>query len=109
MFSGKLPIRLDTSFRVYFINTTTYGDHVAGLLYRNEPRVAVDLEGYNLGTYGIITLVQVAVSTDRVYIFDTLKCPYFLKKGLLRKILESDKITKVCWSFELYRYLYLCY
>lgn len=95
--SGKLPKGLESSFNVTLVVDQSEGDRIAQNFYDKHPRVSIDLEGYNLGLNGIITLCQVAVSSDHVYLFDILQCPYFLKRGVLRKILQSEKITKVWW------------
>ncbi|KAI5749087.1 hypothetical protein M8J76_004535 [Diaphorina citri] len=92
---GELPRGLESPFKVTLVEEPSLGDRIAQNIYDNHPRVAVDLEGYNLGQFGLITLCQVSVSPDHVYLFDILKCPYFLRKGVLKKILETRKVTKV--------------
>ncbi|KAI5753546.1 hypothetical protein M8J77_001194 [Diaphorina citri] len=92
---GELPRGLESPFKVTLVEEPSLGDRIAQNIYDNHPRVAVDLEGYNLGQFGLITLCQVSVSPDHVYLFDILKCPYFLRQGVLKKILETRKVTKV--------------
>lgn len=95
LISGLLPKGLESSFNVTLVTKENEGDAIANNILTNHSRVAIDLEGYNLGRNGLITLCQVAVSSDHVYLFDILDCPYFLSKGKLRRILESKKIQKV--------------
>uniref|UniRef100_A0A8D8LYW8 3'-5' exonuclease domain-containing protein n=1 Tax=Cacopsylla melanoneura TaxID=428564 RepID=A0A8D8LYW8_9HEMI len=92
---GLLPKGLQSTFKVTLVTDPSKGDEIARDILTNHGRVAIDLEGYNLGLNGLITLCQVAVSSDHVYLFDILECPYFLSKGVLKRLLESKRVQKV--------------
>jgi hypothetical protein len=82
--------------------------HLVGQLLEQRLRdnpgmsIAVDLEGYRLGTMGATCLIQLAVDAaatgDRplIYVIDALLCGPFLRGNCaLRNILQDESIIKV--------------
>lgn len=57
--------------------------------------VSVDCEGINLGTKGIITLVEIGTVHGEAFIFDILQCPDIMSEGGLKSLLESNKVIKI--------------
>ncbi|XP_046579726.1 piRNA biogenesis protein EXD1-like [Haliotis rubra] len=60
-----------------------------------EPVVAVDCEGINLGKKGPLTLLQVAKLDGFVYLFNVFVEPKVFTKGRLKSFLENRDIVKV--------------
>lgn len=97
---GLLPTNYEPPFTLTLVVDEEEGDRIAKHLFDNHLVVSMDLEGYNLGSAGAISLCTIASSHDHIYIFDIMKCPYFLENGVLRELLQSDRITKVTHGFS---------
>jgi exonuclease 3'-5' domain-containing protein 1 len=84
------------------ITKTKEGNDIIDDILRNSSFVGVDCKGVNLGASGQITLVQIAYTSasdpvlapPRIYIFDVLLNPDFLKHSL-KQLFESENIVKV--------------
>ncbi|SOV73668.1 3'-5' exonuclease, putative [Plasmodium sp. gorilla clade G3] len=56
--------------------------------------IGLDIEGYKIGKYGIISIIQICY--EDIYIFDIYKCDnIYLFINYIRDILECDDIIKV--------------
>lgn len=67
-------------------------------------RIAVDLEGRDLGPDGQIAIVTVAVSPSEVYLFDfadKATARDMLEAGQLRAVLEAPTITKIMFDVRM--------
>ena len=61
--------------------------------------IAIDIEGINLGSHGVLSLIQIATSISDIYIFDvlTLKHDLFNASNLL-PLLSNPSILKLCFD-----------
>jgi len=63
-------------------------------LENTSTTVGLDCEGIDLGLNGKVTLIQMACSNEKVFLFDVLTCPAILN-GKLKAVLESPNVVKV--------------
>lgn len=68
-------------------------------IIRKHPVIAFDMEGSNLGKNGNVSLIQIAISTEIVYIFDVLILGIrIFEKNTLLPILTDPTILKLCYD-----------
>ncbi|SOV10326.1 3'-5' exonuclease, putative [Plasmodium gaboni] len=60
----------------------------------NMKMIGLDIEGYKIGKYGIVSIIQICY--EDIYIFDIYKCDnLYMFINYLREILECDDIIKL--------------
>lgn len=85
---------------VFFIDDIDTSKNICKTKLLHHNLIGVDLEGYCLGKEcGIISLIQISVSSDEVYIFDVmaLKNELFDASNLL-PILSNPCVVKLCYD-----------
>ena len=101
---------------IIFIETINDTIKYVEKILKSESIIAIDCEGIFLGKEGKLTLLQIAVLSGEVYVFDILKGGSLMFVGLddenrgLKHLLENNKILKIIhdcrsdWESLLHQY-----
>lgn len=68
-------------------------------ILKRQRVIAIDMEGRNFGKKGIISLLQIAISTKEIFVFDVLAIgPSLFSGHALLPILTDPEIVKLCYD-----------
>lgn len=80
-----------------WINTSQQVEQACVIL-KECSRIAVDIEGIDLGRFGKICIIQIATEKNEIFLFDICTLAYDAFRAGLRAILESPTIQKIMFD-----------